>query len=129
MLVPPSQVKTGEGTPGNPPCPGQVPCQDGGYPYSRLGLGCPHPRSGQVRVPLGTPLSRSGSMSGLGGGGHPNRNSTACTCFYEAGGMPLAFMQKEFLVIVIWFRNARRPSWSLVRGRLVLFLKQRKVNQ
>ena len=44
-------------------------------------------------VPL-HPLSRSGPRLG---GGVPQLETIPCTC-YTVGGMPLAFMQKDFLV-------------------------------
>ena len=61
--------------------------QDGEYPL---------PRSGQE----GMSLPRSGwGVPDLGPGLRvpSNQNSIACTC-YAAGGMPLAFTQKDFLV-------------------------------
>ena len=70
----------------------------GGYPISGLGRGYPipgpggggpHPRSGGVPHP----------MSGGGTLGTPPR--IASTCYsYAAGGMPLAFTQEDFLVLM-----------------------------
>ena len=82
------------------PIPGQdrgylIPGQIGG-PHSGQVPGLEVPPS-QVRMgaPQGTPYP--GQVQGQGGGGIPNWNSTACTC-YAAGGMPLAFTQEDFLV-------------------------------
>ena len=42
----------------------------------------------------------------------PNRNSVACTC-YVAGGIPLAFTQGDFLVVIILWRGLNSGSLCL----------------
>ena len=89
----PHQVLTG----GYPILPNQGghthPSQLGDTPIVPEG-GTPLSRS-QVRMGV-PPPSRSGLRSGWGGG-YPNWNSIACTC-YAAGSMPLTFTQEDFLV-------------------------------
>ena len=63
------------------------------------GGGGPHPPTGWGWYPN----PRSGWR------GTPNRKSIACTC-YMAGGMPLAFMQDDFLVHVIFIREHTKPN-------------------
>ena len=73
----------GKGVPSSQVRRGGTPMQGlyGGRGYS------PHPsQDGEGRQP------------GQDGGGTPNQNRTACTCCV-AGGMPLTFMQEDFLVI------------------------------
>ena len=80
----------------------------GGYPISVLGRGVPHPRSrwggtpSQVQVE-GYPIPGLGGYPIPGPGGTPGTPPPAriaSTCYsYVAGGMPLAFMQEDFLVI------------------------------
>ena len=91
MGVPPYQVQAGGR---RDPQPGQIPGQGG--------RGYPHP--GQIlRWGDGEyPPSRSDHRMG----GTPYWNSITCTC-YAVGGMPLAFTQEDFLVMVIFFRKPR----------------------
>ena len=97
-----------------------------GVPHPRSGQGVPHPRSGFGATPIqsheGVPLSQVrtggtpiphqdrevppsqvpphiGQVPGQEGGGTPNWNSTALTCYVAGGGgMPLTFTQEDFLV-------------------------------
>ena len=100
----PSQVQVGgythpRGYP-HPPGPGK-----GITPPPHLGRGIPPPGPGKWVPPLSRPEKgysppppiQVRSQDG-GGGGTPNQNSIACTC-YVAGGMPLAFTQEDFLVL------------------------------
>ena len=69
----------------------------GGYPFPGLDGGTPFPGLDRGDTPFAGP--RSGwrvpphPRSGQG-----DRNIAVCTC-YAAGGMPLAFMQEDFLVL------------------------------
>ena len=77
--------------------------REGGYPIPSLGRGVPHLRSGQGGYPIsglgrGVPHPRS-----RWGGTHSTSPRIASTCYgYMAGGMPLAFMQEDFLVLLCW---------------------------
>ena len=85
----------------------------GGYPIPGLGGGLPHPRSGWWGggVP-GVPSGQVWMVGGYLGYSPPARSrwgnlpppirqsSIASTC-YTAGGMPLAFMQEDFLVFCV----------------------------
>ena len=62
--------------------PSQV--QVGGVLHPRSRYGVPHPRSRGYHIPGGYP-------------GYPHGIASTC-CGYAAGGMPLAFMQEDFLV-------------------------------
>ena len=86
--------------------PVKVPGQDRGYFHARSGWGYP-PVSRMGIHPF-----RSGHRSGQGGG-TPNQNSIACTC-YAVGGMPLAFMQEDFLVSFscsYWRKFVQTIAW------------------
>ena len=107
-------------------CP---PFRGGGYPVPGLWVGgVPqpdldaggYPPPGQVWMLGGTPLARSGCWGGTlarsGWEGYPGQvwmprvlppphplirqSSIASTC-YAAGGMPLAFTQEDFLVLIL----------------------------
>ena len=79
-----------------------IPGQDGEYPHLKSGRDVLH-----LRSEWGTPISRMGVPPsaelgyppGLRSGrsGTPNWNSIVSTS-YAAGGVPLAFMQEDFLV-------------------------------
>ena len=99
----------------------------GGYPIPGLGRGVPHPRSGQggySRYP----------QPGLDGGGYPQpgldgvlptpirQSSTANTCC-PAGGMPLAFMQEDFLVELYFFSIEVLQRIVMETDSQVTFLK------
>ena len=101
---------TPPGGPGTPPggVPSQVPPGGSGYPpwggtWSGPGPGN-HPPPGGVRVPPlgGYPVrsrSRYPPRGGTRSGGVPGQDNRRST-HYTAGGMPLAFMQEDFLVFV-----------------------------
>ena len=108
--------------------------QHRGYPYPRIGVSLPISRIGVPRsatwgrpppnqqngvppsVGLGyLPLAGWGTpvqVPGQEGGATPNWNRIACTC-YTAGGMSLAFTQKDFLVLhyfQVFFHCPRDPE-------------------
>ena len=109
MGVPhPSHLANG-GTPGYPhqdwmeyPMPGNgwvTPCLgiDGGTPHQDW-MGYPPGTGWAYPLPLG--LDRvPPPQSGLDGGPLPPSGNRASTC-YTAGGMSLAFMQEDFLVLI-----------------------------
>ena len=89
----PSCLPKGKGCP-----PSQVRMGGGGVYPTQVRTGVPHTRSSPIgrmgvtpppSAGWGTPLP-SRSQVRTGGGGTPNWNSIAYTC-YAAGGMPLAF--------------------------------------
>ena len=111
--IPPSQVRMGVSHPSilpdrvGTPFPGQ----DGGVPNPRSGQG-DDPIPGQDGTPIrngwGTPCQdwMEYPPSGLDGGtphqdwmGYPPHQGIGRQSSYAAGGMPLAFTQKDFLVI------------------------------
>ena len=59
-----------------------------------MGVGLP---PSQVQVGGGATPSQ---VQVEGAGGYPNLNSVACTC-YAAGGMPLAFIRRTFLLFTV----------------------------
>ena len=80
-----------------------TPSTDWGGPPSDPNRGIPNPSQwegggtlSQVTMGRGTPIP--GQDWGKGGG-TPNWNSIACTC-YAVGSMPLAFTQEDYLVIL-----------------------------
>ena len=76
--------------------------KDGGTPFSGLRRGTLHPDLEEVpNCPnLGRGITHPDLSPGQEEVGTPNWNNIACTC-YAAGGMPLAFTQEDFLVLIL----------------------------
>ena len=91
----------------------------GGYPIQLTG-GIPFPgldRGYPIQLTGGTPPGKEYPPPHRGyppSGVPPYQSSTACT-FYAAGGVPLAFMQEDFLVYIIRLHGDVFPKVLLIK--------------